>query len=173
MPALLEIVEEQKYINHLGTEVSGPEYKSHIIKSIYNIHWDPQLLTPLAQMFRYTIFVKNYMSIHDPIVFSRDISLNKQEHDMIIKALCNKMSCMTPTEIPPFIHQLLNLSNQNDIRLLIEKLRAYFMDRYKEVESGESFDMIGEPYLRVEMFIQYKYCFFFIQVWLVGRKYKK
>lgn len=52
LPVLLEVLEEEKYINHMNGEVSGSKYKSIIVNNICNSEWDTQIMPSLARMFR-------------------------------------------------------------------------------------------------------------------------
>lgn len=52
LPVLLEVLEEESYINHMNGEVSGFKYKSIIINNICNSEWDTQIMPSLARMFR-------------------------------------------------------------------------------------------------------------------------
>ncbi|XP_012153284.2 Fanconi anemia complementation group I isoform X2 [Megachile rotundata] len=51
LPVLLEMLENEKYLVHADTEVSGDEYKSLIIKAICDYRWNVNLLPSLAKMF--------------------------------------------------------------------------------------------------------------------------
>lgn len=53
LPVLLEVLEEEKYINHKNGEVSGSKYKSIIINNICDSEWNTQIMPSLARMFRY------------------------------------------------------------------------------------------------------------------------
>lgn len=52
LPTLLEVLEEEKYINHMSGEVSGSKYKSLIVNNICNSEWDTKIMPSLAKMFR-------------------------------------------------------------------------------------------------------------------------
>lgn len=57
LPGLFEALENEKYIVHADTEMSGIEYKSLIVKNICNYNWNVNLLPSLAKMFGYMIFL--------------------------------------------------------------------------------------------------------------------
>lgn len=52
LPILLEVLEEEKYINHMNNEVSGSKYKSIIVNNICNSEWNTEIMPSLATMFR-------------------------------------------------------------------------------------------------------------------------
>jgi hypothetical protein len=51
LPLLLEKIEEEKFINYRGNNVSGQEYKIIIIRSICDIDWDIKIISSIAKMF--------------------------------------------------------------------------------------------------------------------------
>ncbi|XP_033210804.1 Fanconi anemia group I protein isoform X2 [Belonocnema kinseyi] len=126
LPLLLETMKEDKFIGYKGSEVSGTEYKSLIVKSIIDSNWDPKISTSLAKMFR-------------------EMSLEKNDLETVMRALCHVLPKSDPNEIPPLVHQLLRLGN--DSRLLFNTLYRYFHQKYSEAdahENSESSNIIGE-----------------------------
>lgn len=126
LPVILMILEQEKYINHRGTEVSGPEYKSLIIKSICSQPWDNSILTALATMFT-------------------TIKMDAADHDTAIRALCHKIADVEHSELPPLVHQILLLSNNKDSKLVIGTLQTYFTNLYNQApdESPDAITMDG------------------------------
>ncbi|KAI4488492.1 hypothetical protein M0802_011598 [Mischocyttarus mexicanus] len=119
LPVLLEILEQEKYINYMDSEVSGNEYKSLIVKSICNSNWDPKIAPCLAKMFG-------------------DMTLEKKDFNVIIISLCHKLSTIDLNEIPPFVYQTLKLCNNYSCIHLIVSLRKYFAKYYSDANSKES-----------------------------------
>ncbi|KAK0173374.1 hypothetical protein PV328_006584 [Microctonus aethiopoides] len=133
LPDILQILQEEKYINHRGTEVSGTEYKSQVISSICNQPWEIEILTPLATMFT-------------------SIRMEQNDHGTVIRAICSKIDEVKHHELPPLVHQLLRLSDKQDGRLVIGTLQKYFTNIYaqapNEVNDAMNIDDIGQISLK-------------------------
>ncbi|XP_034935128.1 Fanconi anemia group I protein [Chelonus insularis] len=133
LPILLQNLEDEKFINYKGSEVTGTEYKSLIIKSICNHPWDGGILTPLTQMFA-------------------EIMMQPADHGTVIRAICDKISEINHNELPPLVHQLLKLSNNQDGRLVINTLTEFFSNVYslasKESPTAYDMDSIGQINLK-------------------------
>ncbi|XP_043276970.1 Fanconi anemia group I protein [Venturia canescens] len=125
LPIILQVLEEEKYINYKGNEVSGAEYKSLIVQSICNSPWEPEILTSLTQLFR-------------------DISLEKADHELVIRALCDKIRDVELNGIPPLVHQLLRLCSPPDGKLLLGTLKKYFALKYAEVGDSQNMDSLND-----------------------------
>ncbi|XP_063989742.1 Fanconi anemia group I protein homolog [Diachasmimorpha longicaudata] len=131
LPITLQILEDEKYINYKGNEVTGSEYKSLIIQSICNQPWDLGTVTSLAKMFG-------------------EMRMDKNDHGLVIRALCDKIPEMDHKEMPPLVHQILRLSDNVDGRLVIGILQKYFERLYTAVdkETPETVESIGEVSLK-------------------------
>ncbi|XP_072767209.1 Fanconi anemia group I protein [Anoplolepis gracilipes] len=116
LPVLLEVLEEEKYINYMNGEVSGSKYKSLIINNICNSSWNTEIMPSLTKMFR-------------------DICLQKEDHTTVITVLCTRMQNIPLEEVPPFVHQSLRLCTNQDSKLLLEALRKYFTQRFSQANS--------------------------------------
>ncbi|XP_071633870.1 Fanconi anemia group I protein isoform X1 [Temnothorax longispinosus] len=123
LPVLLEVLEEEKYISHMNGEVSGTKYKSIIVNNICNSEWDTQIMPSLARMFR-------------------DISLEKEDHAMVITVLCKRLHDISLEELPPLVHQLLRLCVNQDSKYLLEALRKYFTLRFSQTDDTDTFETI-------------------------------
>ncbi|KAH0548377.1 Fanconi anemia group I protein [Cotesia glomerata] len=123
LPILLQVLEEEKYINYKGSEVSGTQYKSLIVKSICNQDWEPTILTPLTKMFS-------------------EIQMEPVDHTLVIRAICDQVPQLNHNELPPLIHQLLKLSRNQDCKLVINTLQQYFSSLYSQAleDSPNAFD---------------------------------
>lgn len=74
------------------------------------------------------------------------MSLDKGEQELIIRALCDKLSDVESNELPPLVHQLLRLCSNQGVRLLLSSLQKYFAKKYLEAgdtQSTESYEEIG------------------------------
>ncbi|KAL7305316.1 hypothetical protein TKK_0002446 [Trichogramma kaykai] len=114
IPLVLEKLEEEKTINHRGTDVTGKEYKNIIIRSLCDIDWNPKTLSSLAKMFV------------DIITDVKD----KSNCEIVMRALANKMMIVDLSELPPLVHQMLKLGSEHNITLLYSKLARYFAKNY-------------------------------------------
>ncbi|KYQ49928.1 Fanconi anemia group I protein [Trachymyrmex zeteki] len=123
LPVLLEVLEEEKYITYMNGEVTGSKYKSIIINNLCNSEWDTQIMPSLARMFR-------------------DISLEKEDHAMVITVFCTKLQDIPLDEVPPFVHQSLRLCTNQDNKYLLEALRKYFTLRFSQTDSTDTFESI-------------------------------
>ncbi|XP_015179338.1 PREDICTED: Fanconi anemia group I protein homolog isoform X2 [Polistes dominula] len=119
IPVLLEILEQEKCIEYMGSEVSGNEYKSLIVKPICNSNWDPTIAPCLAKMFG-------------------DMILDKKDLNVVVASLCHKLSMIALNEVPPFVYQTLRLCNNHSCIYLIVSLRKYFATYYSDAISKES-----------------------------------
>ncbi|XP_046836209.1 Fanconi anemia group I protein homolog isoform X2 [Vespa crabro] len=118
LPVLLEILEQEKYIDYMNSEVTGSEYKTLIVKSICNSHWEPSIVPCLAKMFG-------------------DMILEKKDLNVVIIALCHKLCMIALNEIPPFVYQTLRLCSNSSCIHLIVSLRKYFASYYSNANSKE------------------------------------
>ncbi|KAJ8664238.1 hypothetical protein QAD02_005900 [Eretmocerus hayati] len=114
IPLLLERLEEEKSVSYRGSDVSGPEYKLSIIRSICDIDWDPNVLTALAKMFGELI---------------ADVK-DKAIQETIMKALTSKLVTLDLNELPPLVHQMLKLGSSHNGVLLFSTLSKYMTKNY-------------------------------------------
>ncbi|XP_014217237.1 Fanconi anemia group I protein homolog [Copidosoma floridanum] len=120
IPLLLERLEEEKSMDHRGTNVTGKEYKAIIIRIIYELDWDIKILTPLAKMF-----VEISTDIRDKV--------DKKISEAIMKAFTSKLMLVEPDELPHLANQLLKLASENNSTLLFASLGKYFSQNYNSV----------------------------------------
>ncbi|KAG7201026.1 hypothetical protein KM043_003378 [Ampulex compressa] len=118
LPVLLEALEEEKYINCDDAEISGMEYKSTIVKTLCDGRWKGIVLPSLAKMFG-------------------DITLEKNDRNIVIRALCDMLSDLAPQEVPPFVHYALRLCTREHVRCLFEALCKYFAYRYSHTTTSQ------------------------------------
>ncbi|EGI62534.1 Fanconi anemia group I protein-like protein [Acromyrmex echinatior] len=72
----------------------------------------------------------------------KDISLEKEDHAMVITVFCTKLQDIPLDEVPPFVHQSLRLCTNQDNKYLLEALRKYFTLRFSQTESTDTFESI-------------------------------
>ena len=80
------------------------------------------------------------------------MSLEKNDLDAVMRCLCDRLPASEPNEIPPLVHQLLELGN--DSRLLFNTLYRYFYEKYSEAdaqEKSQSCDAIGTIQFQVSI----------------------
>ncbi|XP_018402667.1 PREDICTED: Fanconi anemia group I protein [Cyphomyrmex costatus] len=72
----------------------------------------------------------------------KDISLEKEDHAMVITVFCTKLQDISLDEIPPFVYQSLRLCTNQDNKYLLEALRKYFTLRFSQTNSTDTFESI-------------------------------
>ncbi|XP_076166538.1 Fanconi anemia complementation group I isoform X2 [Ptiloglossa arizonensis] len=125
LPVLLEALENEKYITHIDAEVSGSEYKSSIIKTICDYHWNVDLLPSLAKMFG-------------------EMTLEKTDHRKVLKALCRALFNLPLDQVPPFVYQALKLCKVRDNQYILDSLCKYFESCYSKAVLIEDKDSIED-----------------------------
>lgn len=70
------------------------------------------------------------------IVF-REISLEKEDHILLIAIFCKRLQNIPLEEVPPFVHQSLRLCTNQDNKHLLESLRRYFTLQYSQANSDD------------------------------------
>ncbi|XP_011502172.1 PREDICTED: Fanconi anemia group I protein homolog [Ceratosolen solmsi marchali] len=124
LPLLLEKIEEEKFINYRGSDVSGQEYKIIIIRSICDIDWDIKILSSIAKMF-----VELIIDIKDKAIW-----------ELIMKALTSKLMTIDFNELPPLVHQILKLGYNGNSILLFSTLSKYFAKEYASLSNNADSD---------------------------------
>ncbi|KAK1122548.1 hypothetical protein K0M31_008998 [Melipona bicolor] len=127
LPALLEALENEKYIVYADAEVSGTEYKSLIVKAICNYHWDVNLLPSLTKMFG-------------------DMVLDKADRNEVLRSLCSALPNLPLDQVPSFTYQALKLCPNRDNQKLLDALSKYFDLCYSKTslsDDRDSFEDIG------------------------------
>lgn len=74
------------------------------------------------------------------------MSLEKDDHTLVITVLCTRLQNIPLEELPPFVHQALRLCNNQDSKYLLEALRRYFTLRFSQANSDDTdtFETIGK-----------------------------
>lgn len=110
LPKLLSVLVANGSVNHAGIDMTGSEYKSEVIRTLLMVQWRPSIVTSLASFFT-------------------EVSLSSEHHLQAVNKLCASFEQLAPPEIPPLVHQLLQLcKNQHGIALFL-RLQAYFCTR--------------------------------------------
>nr|XP_034193738.1 Fanconi anemia group I protein isoform X2 [Osmia lignaria] len=126
LPVLLEMLENEKYIIHMGAEVSGDEYKSLIVKAICNYRWNVNILASLAKMFG-------------------EMTLDrKTDRNQVLKALCSTLADLSLDQIPPFVYQMLKLCRDRECLYLLDALNKYFQSYYSKAVSHSDKDSLED-----------------------------
>ncbi|XP_029045832.2 Fanconi anemia group I protein isoform X1 [Osmia bicornis bicornis] len=126
LPVLLEMLENEKYIVHMGAQVSGDEYKSLIVKAICNYRWNVNLLPSLAKMFG-------------------EMTLDrKTDRNQVLKALCSTLADLSLDQIPPFVYQMLKLCRDRESLYLLDALNKYFQSCYSKAVSHHDKDSLED-----------------------------
>ncbi|PNF15306.1 hypothetical protein B7P43_G01000 [Cryptotermes secundus] len=110
LPKLLSVLVSNDSVNHAGIDMTGSEYKSEVIRTLLMVQWRPSIVTSLASMFI-------------------EVSLTSEQHLQVVNKLCSSFEQLAPPEIPPLVHQLLQLcKNKHGVALFL-RLQAYFCTR--------------------------------------------
>lgn len=75
--------------------------------------------------------------------------LEKKDLNVVIIALCHKLSMIALNEIPPFVYQTLKLCSNSSCIHLIISLRKYFASYYSDANNKEkenNFEDISKQY---------------------------
>lgn len=74
------------------------------------------------------------------------MSLEKEDHTLVITVLCKRLQNIPLEELPPLVHQSLRLCNNQDSKYLLEALRRYFTLRFSQANSDDTdtFETIGK-----------------------------
>lgn len=145
LPVLVNILEENVCVEFNGEELTGKEFKNHLIKTLIMMDWSANIVTSLTIMFS-------------------EILLDKDQHQQVVRKLCDQIERMTPQEIPMLIYQLLGLCKKQNSQIIFIKLQSYFNIRiYSNKESvnsdRNSMDVIGDSidiaYVNAESTILY------------------
>ncbi|KAJ9598017.1 hypothetical protein L9F63_026879 [Diploptera punctata] len=120
LPKLLHVIVGFDEVNHAGVDMTGSEYKSEVIRTLLMIQWQPSIATSLASMFT-------------------EIPLTSEQHLQIVNKLCTSLDEMNPPEVPPLVHQLLQLCIKQHGVALFLRLQAYFSKRlYNRLHSSST-----------------------------------
>ncbi|KAI5701035.1 hypothetical protein M8J75_005461 [Diaphorina citri] len=127
IPKIIETMEKKSHFEQCGSRTTGKEYKTFIINTICAMKLNLHTLLPLTCMWI-------------------DVTLSDEEHEKVVKTLCLalKKVRLPPSQLPPFIHQLLILTKNRNSNLVILKLRDYLVENlYSKLEkSNDSEDTI-------------------------------
>ncbi|KAL0269203.1 UNVERIFIED_CONTAM: hypothetical protein PYX00_007013 [Menopon gallinae] len=110
IPKLLNKVVEEDFIEHNGSRMKGSEYKSEVIIAICLFDWPDGIVTDVASMFI-------------------DVSLTSEEHLKVVNKLCKGISTINMQEIPPLVHQMLQLTKEQHFMPLFLALAQLFEEK--------------------------------------------
>ncbi|XP_065353781.1 Fanconi anemia group I protein [Cloeon dipterum] len=120
LPRLLLLLKEKPVVNHCGTDMSGLEYRSQVLKALCNAEWKPENITMIAAMFR-------------------EVPLAGEELKQVVLKLLDGLDELEAAEVPPFVYQMLRLCGHQHFLLVLMHIQKYF-DRGSSTESD--FDSI-------------------------------
>ncbi|XP_039277533.1 Fanconi anemia group I protein [Nilaparvata lugens] len=134
LPKLMNVIETRKDVDHGGTEMSGTEFKNRIVQTICVLSWEPPIVTSLTGMFI-------------------ELRLAVDRLGEVVNKLCKLIDDLPVEEIPPFVHQLLDLCKEHHANNVFLALRRYFDEYIYKLDTdhqlpnsldAESEDMIAE-----------------------------
>ncbi|XP_067128123.1 Fanconi anemia group I protein isoform X2 [Centruroides vittatus] len=136
VPKVLTTLTSRNIVSQNNIDMTGTEYRSHLIKCLCLNKWEPECAVQVASTFR-------------------EIALSNEELQWLIEKLLKVLQEVEIQEIPTLVYQLLLLSSKGFRKQLLEKILFYFKnqadilkkqqlnkDRNKENESMHSVDTI-------------------------------
>uniref|UniRef100_A0A1B6C9Q5 FANCI solenoid 1 domain-containing protein n=1 Tax=Clastoptera arizonana TaxID=38151 RepID=A0A1B6C9Q5_9HEMI len=118
LPKALAVVIEKKEIDFAGAEMSGIEFRHRILQSLCGMQWDQNVITQLASMFI-------------------EMQLTAEEHLQVVNKLCSYLDKLPPQEIPPLVHQLLELCKDQQSVTVFLALQRYFSSNVYNLEANK------------------------------------
>ncbi|XKL64421.1 hypothetical protein PGB90_004507 [Kerria lacca] len=107
LPKTLNLINYKKVISYAGSEMSGQEFRSEIIKAICRMNVSSDIVIPLAIMFK-------------------EITMTSNEHKQIVQKMCELFDNIDTKNLPELVQELLQLCKDEHIVILFLKLRYYF-----------------------------------------------
>ncbi|XP_023237134.1 Fanconi anemia group I protein-like [Centruroides sculpturatus] len=136
VPKVLTTLTSRNIVSQNNIDMTGTEYRSHLIKCLCLNKWEPECAVQVASTFR-------------------EVALSNEELQWLIEKLLKVLQEVEMQEIPTLVYQLLLLSSKGFRKQLLEKILFYFKnqadilkkqklnrDRNKENESMHSNDTI-------------------------------
>ncbi|XP_066523635.1 Fanconi anemia group I protein [Hoplias malabaricus] len=125
-PTVLTALAAKEAIAYGKVELSGEEYKKHLINSLCSSRWVPQCVIHLTTMFR-------------------DVPLSPEELQFLTEKILRMFQKLDLQEIPPLVYQLLLLSAKGCKKLVLEGIVKYFqkqdLHQKEEQKEGESMEV--------------------------------
>ncbi|XP_034234146.1 Fanconi anemia group I protein homolog [Thrips palmi] len=131
LPTMLLLLIERKRVTQHGTQMTGEEYKSQLVKTLCQSPWKPQIASSLASMLI-------------------NIPLSPDEHLQVVNKLCCSMEELPPQELPTLVHEMLELCKDRHGLLLLMKLNHYFHLHLYKNRRQNSNDMASSQMLESE-----------------------
>ncbi|KAK3697034.1 hypothetical protein QZH41_012504 [Actinostola sp. cb2023] len=113
LPKVLSAIAAKETIpltSECSGEMSGMEYKKHLLNSLCSSRWDPQCVIHLASMFR-------------------DIPMSNEELRFVIEKLQRMFKELDLQELPPLVYQLLLLSTKGHKGLVLQGIMSFFNEQ--------------------------------------------
>ncbi|KAL5471599.1 hypothetical protein EMCRGX_G029727 [Ephydatia muelleri] len=107
-PKMLSIITSQRLIKGSMGEMSGVEYKAHLLNDLCRNKWDPGCVLHIANM-------------------CREIPLSPEELKFVVKKLFRETVSLPISEVPALIYQLLVLSTKGHKKLILAAIRELFV----------------------------------------------
>lgn len=72
------------------------------------------------------------------------MTLDKTDHNQVLKALCSALADLSLDQIPPFVYQMLKLCKDRDSLYLLNALNKYFQSYYSKAVSHHDKDSLND-----------------------------
>jgi len=96
-------------------EMTGAEYKSHVLNTLCSCRWSGEIVLIMTTMLR-------------------DIQMNEEELGFVVKKVTRMLKEIVLVEVPPLVYQLLLLSTKGQKSDVIDGVVSYFVDKASEYE---------------------------------------
>ncbi|XP_070540770.1 Fanconi anemia group I protein-like [Ptychodera flava] len=109
-PKILSALAAKETVAYGNSEMTGGDYKSHVLNTLCSSKWGADCVIHLAAMFR-------------------DIPLSPEELKFVIDKILRMFKTMELQELPPLVYQLLLLSTKGHKRLVLEGISSFFNEQ--------------------------------------------
>ncbi|XP_077992604.1 Fanconi anemia group I protein-like [Glandiceps talaboti] len=109
-PKILSSLASKEMVAYGNNEMSGGDYKRHVLNTLCSSKWGSECVIHLAAMFR-------------------DIPLTNEELKFVIDKILRMFTTMDLQELPPLVYQLLLLSTKGHKKLVLEGISSFFNDQ--------------------------------------------
>ncbi|XP_065207028.1 Fanconi anemia group I protein homolog [Planococcus citri] len=107
LPKILSLLADKREVSCGGTDMTGKEYIQDIIKTLCTANLNPAVIVPMTAMFS-------------------EIIMTSDEHERVVRKMCDSFSNMLVKNLPSLVQQLLRLCKDDHSVIVFLKLRSYF-----------------------------------------------
>ncbi|XP_038070700.1 Fanconi anemia group I protein-like isoform X2 [Patiria miniata] len=112
LPKIISSLAAKETVAYGNNNMTGVEYKKHVINTLTSSRWDPHCVIHLAAMFR-------------------DVALSSDQLKFVITKILRLCKDVDLQELPPLVYQLLLLSTKGHKKLVLQGLTTYISEQDK------------------------------------------